>query len=183
MEDFHELVERAFSRQALHPSDLPDLDLNMDQVITLIDNGYAANKRTPEEKLLTKTMIQNYSKAGLVRPIKGKKYTPEHVVQMLAIYALKRTLTIGEIKQAFDAFFEERTPEPSLSACYEQSLSRKEALSGPVARLIEESGLDPAASRSDAFAALLTAAALSDAFACLTEEILDHYLPPASRSR
>lgn len=108
MNRLNELVEKAFSRQALHTADLPGLDLYMDQVITLVENGYAANKRTAEEKLLTKTMVQNYSKAGLVRPIKGKKYTPGHIVQMLAIYSLKRTLTIGEIKQALDALYAQR---------------------------------------------------------------------------
>lgn len=183
MEDFHELVKQAFSRRALHPSDLPGLDLYIDQVITLIDGAYAANKRTPQEKLLTKTMVQNYSKAGLVQPVKGKKYTPEHVVQMLAIYALKRTLTIGEIKQAFDALGGEEPFGPSLSACYEQALAQKEALSGPAARLIGESGLDPAAGPADAFTALLTAAALSEAFACLAEGILDRYLPAPPRRR
>ena len=48
MDRLNELVEKAFSRQALHTADLPGLDLYMDQVITLVENGYAANKRTAE---------------------------------------------------------------------------------------------------------------------------------------
>lgn len=183
MEQFNELVEKAFSRQALRTADLPGLDLYMDQVITLVENGYAANKRTPDEKLLTKTMIQNYSKAGLVRPTKGKKYTPEHIVQMLAIYSLKRTLTIGEIKQALDALYAQEDAEKELAACYEEALSRKEALAGPIVGLLESEQFSRCNTRAEAFCALLTAAALSEAFACLAEGILDQYLSPEPQPR
>ena len=183
MNRLNELVEKAFSRQALHTADLPGLDLYMDQVITLVENGYAANKRTAEEKLLTKTMVQNYSKAGLVRPIKGKKYTPGHIVQMLAIYSLKRTLTIGEIKQALDALYAQEGGEQALPDCYERALSQKDALAGAIAGLLEQNGFSECQSRSDAFTSLLTAAALSEAFACLAEGILDRYLPAEQKAR
>ena len=180
MDRLNELVEKAFSRRALHTADLPGLDLYMDQVITLVENGYAANKRTAEEKLLTKTMVQNYSKAGLVRPIKGKKYTPGHIVPMLAIYSLTRTLTIGEIKQALDA---QEGGEQALPDCYERALSQKDALAGAIAGLLEQNGFSECRSRSDAFTFLLTAAALSEAFACLAEGILDRYLPAEQKAR
>jgi hypothetical protein len=44
-------------------------------------------------------MINNYSKDGLIMPIKGKKYTKEQILQMLTVYSLKSTLSIGEIKR------------------------------------------------------------------------------------
>ncbi len=180
MDSLTPIIERAFSRQVLHTGDLPELDLYMDQVITLIENGYAANKRTPEEKLLTKTMVQNYSKAGLVRPIKGKKYTHEHIVQMLVIYALKRTLTIGEIKQALDTLYaQEKFDGGQLAGCYEQALDQREELSQSIAALLKEADAVKCETPADRFSALLTAAALSEAFACLAEGILDEWFSDA----
>jgi hypothetical protein len=44
-------------------------------------------------------MINNYSKDGLLSPIKGKKYTKEQILQMLLVYEMKNTLSIGEIKR------------------------------------------------------------------------------------
>lgn len=180
MEDLTPALERIFSRQALRTGELPGLDLYMDQVITLIENGYAANQRTPDEKLLTKTMVQNYSKAGLVRPIKGKKYTPEHIVQMLVIYTLKRTLSISEIKQALDAFYAEGAgDQTALAKSYEQALDRKEALAPLMASLFAAHN-ETDATTSERFSTLLTAAILSESFARLTEELLDTWFPPQS---
>ena len=34
-------------------------------------------------------MINNYSKAKVITPVKGKKYTKEQIIQMLIIYQLK----------------------------------------------------------------------------------------------
>ena len=54
-------------------SDIPNLDLYMDQVITLFENGLKGSKRSEQDKILTKTMINNYSKDKILIPIKNKK--------------------------------------------------------------------------------------------------------------
>lgn len=84
----------------LSSKDIPDLDLYMDQVIQLFENKFEAMKRTPEEKILTKTMINNYSKGKLFFPIKNKKYSREHIMLMNMIYEMKTVLSIRDIKQA-----------------------------------------------------------------------------------
>ncbi|WP_350448909.1 DUF1836 domain-containing protein, partial [Streptococcus pseudopneumoniae] len=78
---------------------MPSIDLYMDQIISLIDNKLSANKRFESDKILTKTMINNYSKEGLIKPVKGKKYTKEQILQMIIIYSMKNKLTIQEIKR------------------------------------------------------------------------------------
>ncbi|MBF9672487.1 DUF1836 domain-containing protein, partial [Streptococcus pseudopneumoniae] len=80
-------------------NDIPSIDLYMDQIISLIDNKLSANKRFESDKILTKTMINNYSKEGLIKPVKGKKYTKEQILQMIIIYSMKNKLTIQEIKR------------------------------------------------------------------------------------
>lgn len=46
----------------IHPVDIPNIDLYMDQVTTFMDEHLAGTKRRDEDKILTKTMINNYSK-------------------------------------------------------------------------------------------------------------------------
>ena len=42
------------------PEDVPNIDLYMDQVTTFMDSQLAASKRHDDDKILTKTMINNY---------------------------------------------------------------------------------------------------------------------------
>lgn len=79
-------------------SDIPNLDLYMDQVITLFENGLKGSKRSEQDKILTKTMINNYSKDKILIPIKNKKYSKDHIIMMILIYNLKQSLSINDIK-------------------------------------------------------------------------------------
>ncbi|MHA6251865.1 DUF1836 domain-containing protein [Oceanobacillus sp. CAU 1775] len=80
--------------------EIPDIDLYMDQVIQLFENKFAATKRNEDEKILTKTMINNYSKGKLFFPIKNKKYSKEHIMLINMIYEMKTVLSISDIKHA-----------------------------------------------------------------------------------
>ena len=82
--------------------EMPELDLYMDQVIQLFENKLSSLKRNDEEKILTKTMINNYAKGKLLLPIKNKKYTKEHLIMMAFIYNLKGALSINDIKISLD---------------------------------------------------------------------------------
>jgi hypothetical protein len=79
-------------------ADIPKLDLYMDQVITLFETGLKGLKRGDDDKILTKTMINNYSKDKLLMPAKNKKYSRNHIIMMILIYNLKQTLSINDIK-------------------------------------------------------------------------------------
>ena len=83
-------------------SKIPDIDLYMDQIITLFDKNLGDNKRTEEDKLLTKTMINNYAKDKLLMAPDKKKYTKEHIILMCIIYNLKQSLSIQDIKKLFN---------------------------------------------------------------------------------
>ena len=83
-------------------SKIPDIDLYMDQIITLFDKNLGDNKRTEEDKLLTKTMINNYAKDKLLMSPDKKKYTKEHIILMCIIYNLKQSLSIQDIKKLFN---------------------------------------------------------------------------------
>jgi hypothetical protein len=78
-------------------SDIPDMNLYMEQVTTLIDDKLGHLKRAEEDKILTKTMINNYTKSGILMPPKNKKYNKQHIILLVLIYYLKQILSINDI--------------------------------------------------------------------------------------
>lgn len=82
----------------IKPGELPNIDLYMDQVTTFIDTQLSVSKRHPEDKVLTKTMINNYAKNNLLPPPIKKKYSKEHLLALIFIYYFKNILSIGDIQ-------------------------------------------------------------------------------------
>lgn len=79
--------------------ELPELDLYMDQVITLVDQYLSSVIHSKKHMLLTPSMVNNYVKNGMIPSPKKKRYTRKHVAFLIAITLLKQVLTIAEVKQ------------------------------------------------------------------------------------
>ena len=80
--------------------DIPNIDLYMDQVTTFMESRLKKSTRHPgEDKILTKTMINNYAKNDLLPPPKKKKYSREHVLLLIFIYYYKGILSISDIQE------------------------------------------------------------------------------------
>ena len=60
------ILEELSSLSYVHPGDVPNINLYMDQVTTFMDEQLASTKRYPDDKILTKTMINNYAKNNLL---------------------------------------------------------------------------------------------------------------------
>jgi DNA-binding transcriptional MerR regulator len=90
---------------------LPDIELYMDQVLTILNRQDFPIQSEPE---LTASMINNYVKAGLLPRTKSKRYGKEHLARLIIIIALKSVLTVTELKNLFDA------SEKSTQELYEQ---------------------------------------------------------------
>ena len=86
----------------IHPDDIPNIDLYMDQITTFMDTQLEHSKRYPDDKILTKTMINNYSKNHLLPPSDKKKYSKEHILLLIFIYYLKNILSIRDIDTLID---------------------------------------------------------------------------------
>lgn len=82
----------------IKPEEVPNIDLYMDQVTTFMDEHLKFSKRYPEDKLLTKTMINNYTKNNLLPSPHKKKYTKEHMLLLVFIYYFKSFLSISDIQ-------------------------------------------------------------------------------------
>lgn len=83
----------------IKPEDIPSIDLYMDQVTTFMDGKLLKTTRNPgDDKILTKTMINNYTKNDLLPPPVRKKYSKEHVLLLIFIYYFKGILSINDIQ-------------------------------------------------------------------------------------
>lgn len=129
------IIEKESQKSSLVSKDIPDLDLYMDQIMTLFETHLANNKKNEEDKLLTKTMINNYSKAKVITPVKGKKYTKEQIIQMLIIYQLKNNLSIQEIKELLSPIYESDT---DLSSLYDHFIEIKQAMNQQLQKLVQQ---------------------------------------------
>lgn len=91
LKDFSEL-------DYVHPEDIPNIDLYVDQVTTFIESQLESVKRNDDEKILTKTMINNYTKSHVLPSPEKKKYSKDHVLTLILIYYLKSFLSIKDIQ-------------------------------------------------------------------------------------
>ena len=126
-DELYSVAEDATRESELRASEVPSIDLYVDQILNLVSDKQKAGSERFLDRQLTKTMINNYSKDGLIAPIKGKKYTKEQIIQILTVYTLKNTLSIGEIKRllqgayAMDGFGSEE-----MIALYDRYMEIKE---------------------------------------------------------
>lgn len=94
-----ELLSGMEKTNYVKPHDIPDIDLYMDQVTTFMDEHLEATKRFESDKLLTKTMINNYTKNDLLPSPNKKKYSKDHMYLLVFIYYLKNVLSMSDIRQ------------------------------------------------------------------------------------
>ena len=122
MHRLDEAIDAVFSDRDILPTDVPQLDLYMDQILSLFEQGLGDGKRHPSDKLLTKTMVNNYVKEGLMTPVRGKKYTRQQIMQLLCVYPLKQTLRLNDVKALTGR------DDVDFAACYEHLLADKKRM-------------------------------------------------------
>ena len=79
--------------------DIPNIDLYMDQVTTYLNDKFANTKRHEDDKLKTKTMINNYVKSRLLPSPEKKKYTKDHMMVLIMIYFFKNIISINDVNK------------------------------------------------------------------------------------
>lgn len=123
MTNAQEIIDRLALKKQIPVEEIPKIDLYIDQVIQLFDTGFSEMKRNPEDKILTKTMINNYAKGKLFYPVTNKKYSRNHVMLISLIYQMKSALSINDVKAVLAGINEKAAQkEIDLSAFYESYL-------------------------------------------------------------
>lgn len=107
--EIFDIIRKLGSIDYIGPDEIPNIPLYMDQITTFMDANLADSKRSEDDKILTKTMINNYTKNDLLPPPVKKKYSKEHIYLLIFIYYLKNMMTISDIqtiiKPLSDMFF------------------------------------------------------------------------------
>lgn len=124
------LLQRLTKLNYIKPGDVPNIDLYMDQVTTFMDEHLSDVKRYEDDKILTKTMINNYTKNDLLPPPVKKKYSKEHIYVLTFIYYLKNILSISDIQKLLnpltDKFFN-KEELPDLEYIYSEIYNMEKA--------------------------------------------------------
>ena len=101
-ENEKEMMNSIFAKIAeldyIKPDEIPNIALYMDQVTTFMEDNLASTKRHDDDKILTKTMINNYTKNHVLPSPDKKKYSKDHVLTLILIYYLKSFLSIKDIQ-------------------------------------------------------------------------------------
>ena len=135
--DMIDLLRSIQNIDYIEPDEIPNIDLYMDQITTFMDDHLKSSKRFEDDKILTKTMINNYSKNNLLPPSEKKKYSPEHMVLLLFIYYFKNILSISDIQKMLnpltEKFFDEGS-KPDLDYIYKEIFSMESSLARPLSK-------------------------------------------------
>lgn len=92
-----ELMDTVEQLTYVKPEEIPSVDLYMDQVLSFINERMLHLTRNPEEdKIFTKTMINNYAKNKILPPPVKKKYSKDHMLLLLLIYYFKGVLSVSD---------------------------------------------------------------------------------------
>lgn len=91
-------------------SDFPDIELYMDQVISVLER-YLVPFFPQEEKHITSTMINNYVKHRLLPPPENKRYSRRHLARLFMICIFKRFVQLSEIQVILEFLVKEKGEE------------------------------------------------------------------------
>ena len=131
--DIPSVIEEVFKRYTdgsyIKASMLPDLDLYVDQITTFLTRHLAKTIRFEDDKIMTKTMINNYTRNHLLPPPDKKKYSRDHILLMIFIYYFKNFLPISDIKTILgpltDKYFH-KDADLNLEAIYTTLFSKED---------------------------------------------------------
>lgn len=120
---------------------IPDLDLYVDQITTFLSQHLEKNSRFPDEKVMTKTMINNYTKNKLLPPPHKKKYSGSHMILLILIYYFKSYLSITDIQtilKPLTEYYFDGDSKLALSEIYDRLFSNEDALLEAVSSSIDK---------------------------------------------
>lgn len=97
---FNEWEEQLTNHSLPSWDNLPDIELYMDQIISIIEKYLKIYiKVTNSDKLITRSMINNYVKLEIIPSPNKKKYSKVHLAYLLIICTLKQTLNMATIQK------------------------------------------------------------------------------------
>lgn len=100
--------------------ELPNLDLYLDQVLSLIDEWLSDYLFVEDKRIITKTMVNNYVKLKFINPPVNKKYDKTAVASLFIIAVLKQVYTIKEVSRLIKLAIRTKDPEDAYNLFCDQ---------------------------------------------------------------
>ena len=104
-EFLNQVMDKYAKTGLLLPDEMPEVELYMDQVVSLLNKELAVYKEK-EQDVFTKSMVSNYVKHKVLPKPENKKYNKEHMVILNMIFQLKSIFQMDEMKVLFKSFVE-----------------------------------------------------------------------------
>ncbi len=98
-EEIAKMLKILTDNNIIEVSDIPNIDLYIDQLVTFIDDNLYFNK----DNHLTKAMVNNYCKNKVIPSAEKKRYTKNHILLLIIIYNTKSIISISDIKDIFSS--------------------------------------------------------------------------------
>lgn len=125
-----QLFELINNSEDIQIDEIPEYHLYISQLEEFFDKKLKkSNGDEDERKTISKTMIQNYIKDGLLMPPEGKSYNSSHVILLSLIYNLKYILSIRDIRRLLNPILADIEHEDSamgIESLYESYLELKQ---------------------------------------------------------
>lgn len=155
--------------------EIPSIDLYLEQIIRLISDKNAQGSDIFSDRVPTKTMVNNYSKAEIITPLKGKTYNKEQIIQILLTNSLKNTLSIAEIKSIMDCIYKNENATEQLFTLYGRYVGAKDDARRLTVEnsesIIDNTHLDPE-NVTDMLLLSCSLSALADYYKCMAKSVL-----------
>lgn len=176
-----DLCESLSKRDDITPDQIPKIDLYMDQVLTLFNRKYGENFRDNRDRMLTKTMINNYRKEGILSEIEGKKYNYEHIIQMIFITELKRVISISDIKQLLSPIGDSKQTDDIFRRYIDTKPKIMETVKTQAQVIL--SYMEGKLETADLIHMTLCLCAAAEAYTRMAETLIDEYFTPALQKK
>ncbi len=146
-------------------SELPRLDLYLDQLLTLVQEELSFMS-VPGETVLTGSMVNNYVKLKLIPAPEKKRYSRDHVAYLVFVCSLKRVFSIAQVQQLIglgreaDVDLEQSYDE--MCRALEEAMAARFSMAAPVpvaVHLADKAGAPVSPEVSDLLQAALSALA------------------------
>ena len=96
--EVRELAQTMSEPDQIKVEDIPKVNLYMEQLLSLLNDNLKFFKRYPDDQMLTKSMINNYSKNEISPPPQKKLYRKLHIMAYTLIYQFKQLISLNDMK-------------------------------------------------------------------------------------
>ena len=94
-------------------AELPDIDLYLEQVLSLLEKWLGDSFYNEGKKIMTKTMVNNYVKLQVIQPPVNKRYDRLSVASLFAVCILKNVYRMDDIAKLIHLALEVNAPDVS----------------------------------------------------------------------